>query len=251
MQNDTKNASTSRALLPRYREIVDDLLAKVESGELQVGHQLQTEIEMANSYSVSRHTVRETLRCLQDMGMIERRKGAGTYLTANAPKQDFAYSINTLDELLQYASDTKIEVLAVDSVLADAATAKRLHCEQGANWIRLSVLRIEEKDNLPIGFSEIFIHPDYAGVVGQIGTHDKAVYTLLEEEYGLRIQRVHQEIDSGLATSNIASRLSIEVGHPMLEITRRYYTDDARLIEASINMHPAGRFRYEIKLARD
>ena len=60
-----------------------------------------------------------------------------------------------------------------------------------------------------------------------------------------------QEIGAGLATANIASRLSIEVGQPMLEITRRYYTSDDRLIEASVNMHPAGRFCYETQLFRE
>lgn len=236
--------------VPRYREIVNELLEKVNSGELQVGHRLAPEVELAAQYGVSRHTIRETMRCLQDLGMIERRKGAGTCLVSAAPKKDFSYSINTLEELLQYASNTRIEVLAVDSILADKLTAERLHCDQGSNWIRVSVLRIAEKSETAIGFSEIFIHSDYADVVNEIGTRPKAIYTLLEERYGVRIQQVEQEIDSGIATLNIASRLSIEAGHPMLEITRRYYTEDDMLIEASINMHPAGRFRYEIRLTR-
>lgn len=79
----------------------------------------------------------------------------------------------------------------------------------------------------------------------------KAIYTLLEERFGVRIQHVHQNIDAGLATLNVASRLSIGVGHPVLEITRLYYDHDDRLIEASINIHPAGRFRYNISLDRD
>lgn len=247
MQPKTKSSHS----IPRYREIVNELLEKVSIGELQLGHRLAPETDLAAHYAVSRHTIRETMRCLQDLGMIERRKGAGTYLISDHPKNAFTYSINTLDELLQYASNTRLEVLAVDSILADLRTADRLHCERGANWIRVSVLRIAEQGEDPIGFSEIFIHPEYADVVKEIGTRSKAVYTLLEEKYAVKLLQVEQEIDSGLATSNVASRLSIDVGHPMLEITRRYYTDDERLIEASINMHPAGRFRYEIRMTRD
>ncbi|MEB8386622.1 GntR family transcriptional regulator [Rhodobacteraceae bacterium KMM 6894] len=243
----TQNSPT----VPLYREIVNELLEKVTAGDLKLGDRLPPETDLATQYAVSRHTIRETMRCLQDLGMIERRKGAGTYLIADSPKKNFSYSINSLEDLLQYASNTKLEVLAVDSILADLATAARLRCELGTNWIRISVLRIAEQGDAAIGFSEIFIHPDYADVVKEIGTRAKAVYTLLEETYGVKILRVDQDIDAGLATSNVASRLSINVGHPMLEITRRYYTEDARLVEASINMHPAGRFRYEICLKRD
>jgi DNA-binding GntR family transcriptional regulator len=112
-------------------------------------------------------------------------------------------------------------------------------------------LRIADQSAAAIGYSEIFIRPEHADVVKEIGTRAKAVYTLLEENYGLKIQQVDQDIDSALATSNVASRLLVPVGHPLLEITRRYYTDDARLIEASINFHPVGRFRYQIRLTRD
>jgi len=237
--------------IPRYREIVNELLDKVGAGDLKIGDRLVPETDLATQYVVSRHTIREAMRCLQDLGMIERRKGAGTYLISDQPKKDFSYSINTLEELLQYASHTKLEVLSVDSILADRDTAARLHCERGANWIRVSVLRIAEPGAAAIGYSEIFIRPEHTDIVKEIGTRAKAVYTLLEENYGLKIQQVYQDIDSALATSNVASRLLIPVGHPLLEITRRYYTDDERLIEASINFHPAGRFRYQIRLTRD
>lgn len=237
--------------IPRYREIVNELLEKVSAGDLQVGNRLAPETDLATQYAVSRHTIRETMRCLQDLGMIVRRKGAGTYLISDQPKRDFSYSINTLEELLQYASNTRLEVLSVDSILTDRETSDRLHCELGTNWIRVSVLRIAEQGKAAIGYSEIFIRLEHADVVKEIGTRSKAVYALLEENYGLKIQQVDQDIDSALATSNVASRLLIPVGHPLLEITRRYYTDDERLIEASINFHPAGRFRYQIRLTRD
>ncbi|WP_185805222.1 UTRA domain-containing protein [Pontivivens nitratireducens] len=230
---------------------MNELLDKVGAGDLKIGDRLVPETDLATQYVVSRHTIREAMRCLQDLGMIERRKGAGTYLISDQPKKDFSYSINTLEELLQYASHTKLEVLSVDSILADRDTAARLHCELGANWIRVSVLRIAEPGAAAIGYSEIFIRPEHTDIVKEIGTRAKAVYTLLEENYGLKIQQVYQDIDSALATSNVASRLLIPVGHPLLEITRRYYTDDERLIEASINFHPAGRFRYQIRLTRD
>ncbi|MET4101209.1 GntR family transcriptional regulator [Roseovarius sp. MBR-78] len=237
--------------IPRYKEIVNELLEKVSVGDLKIGDRLAPETDLAKHYAVSRHTIRETMRCMQELGMIERRKGAGTYLISDQPKKDFSYSINTLEELLQYASNTKLEVLAVDSILADRDIADKMHCERGANWIRVSVLRIADQSAAAIGYSEIFIRPEHADVVKEIGTRAKAVYTLLEENYGLKIQQVDQDIDSALATSNVASRLLVPVGHPLLEITRRYYTDDARLIEASINFHPVGRFRYQIRLTRD
>jgi GntR family transcriptional regulator len=65
---------------PMYRQIAEDLRTKIESGELPRGSQLATEIELRELYSASRNTVRDAIKWLTTLGLVETRPGQGTFV---------------------------------------------------------------------------------------------------------------------------------------------------------------------------
>jgi GntR family transcriptional regulator len=66
---------------PMYRQIADDLRTQIESGALKPGQQLWTEIELRDRYGASRNTVRDAIKWLTTLGLIETRPGQGTFVT--------------------------------------------------------------------------------------------------------------------------------------------------------------------------
>jgi GntR family transcriptional regulator len=66
---------------PLYRQIADDLRTKIESGELAQGSQLATEGELKQQYDASRNTVRDAIKWLTTLGLVETRPGQGTFVT--------------------------------------------------------------------------------------------------------------------------------------------------------------------------
>jgi GntR family transcriptional regulator len=65
---------------PLYRQIADDLRAQIESGGLQPGQKLRTEIELREHYEASRNTVRDAIKLLITLGLVETRPGQGTFV---------------------------------------------------------------------------------------------------------------------------------------------------------------------------
>jgi GntR family transcriptional regulator len=65
---------------PMYRQIAEDLRTQIESGELQRGHQLPTEIELRERYNASRNTVRDAIKWLITLSLVETRPGQGTFV---------------------------------------------------------------------------------------------------------------------------------------------------------------------------
>ena len=63
---------------PRYLRISEELLSDIGAGKFPVGSMLPTELELCERFEVSRFTVREALRRLQEMGLLHRRRGSGT-----------------------------------------------------------------------------------------------------------------------------------------------------------------------------
>jgi GntR family transcriptional regulator len=65
---------------PMYRRIAEDLQHRIESGELERGAQVPTEIELREQYRASRNTIRDAIKWLTTRGMVETRPGQGTFV---------------------------------------------------------------------------------------------------------------------------------------------------------------------------
>ena len=239
---------------PRYKEVISALLEEILQQRYATGERLPTEVELCQRFGVSRHTVREALRRLQEMGYVKRRQGMGTVLVSQQGAGQFVNSISHLEQLLQYASSTRLEILSVDRILLQAEQAELLHCQAGSEWFRVNALRRVEPgrdgETEPVCYSEIYVDPDYGEILDQIGAEQRAVYAMIEQRYDVRIKEVKQEIAASTADLNVASRLMVPLHAEVLVITRRYFSEQGRLVEMSVNTHPSDRFRYEMTLER-
>jgi GntR family transcriptional regulator len=65
---------------PMYRQIAEDLREQIESGQLQPGQQLPTELELRDHYGASRNTARDAIKWLTSLGLVETRPGQGTFV---------------------------------------------------------------------------------------------------------------------------------------------------------------------------
>jgi len=65
---------------PLYRKIAEDLREQIESGALRPGQQLRTELELREHYGASRNTVRDAIKWLTNLGLVETRPGSGTFV---------------------------------------------------------------------------------------------------------------------------------------------------------------------------
>lgn len=66
---------------PKYQKIADDFIEKIEMGELGPGDRLPTEVELGQTYGVSRITVTHAIRLLQNRNLVYRVKGSGTFIS--------------------------------------------------------------------------------------------------------------------------------------------------------------------------
>src|SRR5690242_9778654 len=70
------------AVAPRYREVADALQRQILAGELHSHDRLASEREIAESFAISRMTARQAVELLVRRGVVYRRPGSGTYVSA-------------------------------------------------------------------------------------------------------------------------------------------------------------------------
>jgi DNA-binding GntR family transcriptional regulator len=132
MARSRSNTSSAQASeVPLYRRLVDALRADIANGTHPIGTRLPTENELCRRFGVSRHTVREALRVLRDEGLVASRQGAGTTALRRVARSLYTYTVSSVEELLQYASEARYQVDKSSVIAADGALAEKLGCPVG------------------------------------------------------------------------------------------------------------------------
>ena len=65
---------------PMYRDIAERLRQQIENGDFKSGGQLPTEQDLQAQYNASRNTIREAIKQLTTLGLVETRPGQGTFV---------------------------------------------------------------------------------------------------------------------------------------------------------------------------
>lgn len=243
------NAFTAK---PHFADIARNLTEGITSGRFPVGSLLPTEMELCAQYATSRHTIRAALHELQQLGLVSRRKNVGTRVESAAPTNDFRPSLASVDDLVQFGSKHVRKVHAVEGVAADSALAKELGCPVGTQWLRIASLRMTEAtDRLPVGWTDVYIDPEYVEI-GEIvrRTPGVLVSNLIESRYGRRIAEIRQEIRATTVPAAMAAALQAEAGATALKIIRWYLDAAGQVFEISVSIHPAERFAVSMQLKR-
>ena len=73
--------------MKKYEKIAEWIRNEVEAGALSLGDKLPPENELMVQFQVSRQTVRTALSLLRKEGIVEGRRGSGSYITANVHRR--------------------------------------------------------------------------------------------------------------------------------------------------------------------
>lgn len=124
---------------PLWSQLEADLRARLEAGEF--ADAFPTDLELTETYGVSRHTVREAIRHLNKTGVLKRERGRGTVVN----RAEFEQSLGTLYSLFQSVESAGVEqtseVLRCE-VVKDSVAAAQLGVDESVELVLLERLRL-------------------------------------------------------------------------------------------------------------
>lgn len=248
-QNQTSERTGSEALL--YNRIAGTLRTEIALGQHPVGSWLATEAELCQRFGVSRHTVREALRALGQLGLVERRQGAGTRVLARAESSAYIHSLHTLSEIFQYTRDTHLDISEVSVVSVSKDEAASIPASPGTRWLRVTGVRRTTAGREDVSFSIVFVHLRFANVLSDIRERTGPIYATIEERTGESVIEARQEMTGGPMPPAAASALGLAPNAAGIRVVRRYLDVGGGPMLTSVNWHAAERFTYVITLRRD
>jgi DNA-binding GntR family transcriptional regulator len=230
---------------PRYQEIMQAISADISSGRVAVGARLPTEQELCARHNVGRHTIREAIRGLVEVGMVERRPRIGTRVISAEPIGGYRWLPASAEDIAANVNATWIVRPRGTAVEADEAAARRLGCDVGDRWFRFAGPRIlrDRRTREPVCFSEQYV-PDTPSARRAIATATMSLDDIAH-------QTIDQEIRADLLDGEQAAALHAEPGSAALVVIRRHRSPDGRLVAIGIHTHPSDRFSIRMTLPLD
>lgn len=245
------------ALETRYAFVARELTEAIASGRYPVGSLLPNEFDLAEQFSVSRSTVRVAMRELQAMGLVSRKRRAGTRVEATSAQRaggSFAQSLSSIEAIQQFGVDTERDIQEIGETVADHALAPKLGCKPGSRWLRISSLRRVpgERSAPPICWTDVYIDASLQPKIAPRLKQYRGIFgDLIEIVTGRRIVEIRQDIAACGLPDHMAGALAARPGDHALEIRRQYILSPRSLVEISLSYHPADRFQYSTRLRRD
>ncbi len=218
------------AYQPLYRQIKYLITESLVSGEWRPGESIPSEVELAHRYSVSQGTVRKAISELADQKLLVRHQGKGTFVASHSGERTKFPFLRIRPDVGDIES-LSASLVDVWRIKLDRAAATELGLAEGASgWLIRRVLSpagtaaVYEEIRLPMsqfeGISEAVIDK-----------YDCMLYSMYEAAFDVRILYVEERLKAQRAEGEIASRLNVKPGFPLLVIDRVAYTYGDRPVE--------------------
>ncbi|GAB2458572.1 GntR family transcriptional regulator [Xylanimonas ulmi] len=241
-------------MVARYEEVARSLARRIEDATYPVGSRLPPEVDLATTYAVSRATIRSALDSLERLGMVSRRRRVGTRVESARPTTGYVRTVTTMNELVQYSTETRRRVLGRQDVTVDAALAAVLGCAPGSAWVLVTMLRIDDAGlgaSRPLCHTDVYLAPDVASVVGdRVSRPDGLIAEVVEQCTGRLTVRVDQRVRACALPCHLAGPLRADAGSPALRVVRRYVERSGAVALVTVSTHPADRFEFTVSMER-
>jgi DNA-binding GntR family transcriptional regulator len=254
------NRKDQRVPQPLYKQISDDLGAKISRGDLGPGDQLPTQEALLAEWrarlpgsKISRGTVRRAIEELVLLGLVVSRRPVGVFVRDRRrivvrPQQEFGRHFTTLvdffvDQVTEQASDPSQEI-EVKMVRPPREVAERLRTGNAVVVVRMRVRSVNgERYDLNDSYypadivqgSEVMSPDDITRGVNKLLDELGYPQVLLVDEYVARI-----------ATTEEAERLDLPPGTAVHEqIVTGYLGNkpDSRPVRCAVTIYPGDRYR--------
>ena len=239
-------SSAARSGVPAYIRIQGAILKRIEAGQLKPGDAVESERLLAKNYGVSLMTARHALVSLEREGMVERRRGSGTFVAP--PKIHFNKLMSFSEQLAGRSLSSASRVVYLKIVDDEHEIAARLSLPSNSRLLKLERIRMGADE--PFALETCYLSADEFSGLSRLAVERGSLFSLLEREYGVEIAHADEEIDATLPDRTTARLLGIAAEQPLLRIRQTIYSTKGKPTVYVLGLYRADRHMLRIRRFR-
>src|SRR5258708_40018714 len=234
--------------LPLYAQVESILAGEMTNGTFPPGSQLSNEDELIERYAVSRTTIRQTIQNLMRRGLVEIRRGKGTFVLQPKITQELTELSGFVEDMQSLGRQASARLLDKQIVPASESVARQLAITTGTPVVRIQRVRLA--DNAPLSVDETYLPRDIGERILENNLETEPIFSLLEQKYDTPLVEAEYRLEAISADATVAEALGVVEGSPIFLIERTSYTTERTPIDYEKLYYRGDQIRFVTRLAR-
>nr|WP_319396244.1 GntR family transcriptional regulator [uncultured Desulfobacter sp.] len=202
--------------IPLYHQICEQLQSRIREGVYAPGQMIPSETELSKSYGVGRPTVRQAMDILVQRGLIQRKRGSGTFVKEPSPQIDLFSLAGTSQAFSTQGVPTQKKVIVpLEKKTVKGDVANPFHEKAAFVMSRLTVAREE-----PVLLEDIFLDTDLFAGIDDMELGDKSLSRVVSERFYLTPSDGTQQFQVETLNEQRAALLDLPPLDPILVVRR-------------------------------
>ena len=239
-------ARNGRNGMPAYQRIQGSIRERIDGGELRPGDAVTSERELARIHRVSLMTARHALAGLEHEGVVERRRGAGTFVAP--PRIHFNKLMSYTEQMSSRGLAPNSKIINSKIVEDEEEIAARLNLPAASRMVKIE--RVRHTSEEPFALETCYLPADdFPGLVrSPLGR--SSLFLTLEREYGVEITYADEQVDATSADVRVAQLLEVPRGSPVLRIRQVIHAANGKAVVYVIGFYRSERHTLFIRRFR-
>lgn len=202
--------------IPLYHQLADIILEKIRSGEYPPGSRIPSEHQLAAEHGIGRPTARQATELLVRRKILQRKRGAGTFVQPERKEVDLLSLAGTISSFQQKGILIQTQILQKMQVIKIKNESESPFAGQKAYFFS----RLTRVEKTPVLIEHIHLHPELFAGIDQYNQPDLSISRVVEEHYYMRPVDGKQNFKICFLTGKNAEFLSVTPETPVLAVTR-------------------------------
>lgn len=220
-------------VIPMYEQVINVIKDEIQRGVFKPQSKIPTEPELSERFGVSRITIRRAIEELCKQGIVEKKQGKGTFVTASKFVRNMDQAPMSFTEVCR-ANGTKAAAKIIEAGIVtpeDPYVINTLGLKPGENAVR--IFRLRYAGDEPLVLEDNYFPMEYSYLLG-IDLENDSLYRYLREEKHIELQRSNTRVRIIKADAKLAKILGVPKNSPQLEMSG-YVTNfaDGKVVHTS------------------
>jgi GntR family transcriptional regulator len=203
--------------VPLYQQLAGIISEKIKADEYPSGARLPSEHVLAKMYGIGRPTVRQATEQLLRKGLVERRRGSGTYVKQKLEEVDLFSLAGTSSAFKKKGIDITTHIVsAMQLKIVKDDRENPLFNKKAYFFSRLSVVQ-----EAPLLIEDLYFDPLLFNRLDQFNIQGYSISRIVEERYFMKPVSAKQNFRIGYISGVKAKKLAVSEKEPVL-IVKRY-----------------------------
>lgn len=227
-----------------YVQVIERLKEDIDSGVFKENEKFPSEFELARTLGVSRATLREALRVLEEEKVIVRKHGVGTFVN---PRPLFSSGIEQLSSVSSMICDAGMVpgtiFMDVQENLPNEEMIEKFGCD--ANESLVTIKRVRTADGEPVVYCIDQVLSKNLDAGSDVVVNE-SIFDLIEKSGEIRIAQAVANIEPVGYDDEASSILRCGVDIPLLVLLQHHYSEEGEMVLYSKNYFRADKFSFHV-----